>query len=354
MATINPWEGNPYDTGRPMGQGAPSIEELFQQGNVGVNRDETPPQQAAGMEALAGRRMSQTVPWEETQAPEVPSGLGADAYRDLTESYLNQILASPSVEPEYAERLGKQVSGIQAERQAGKARETEQQKIQMQGVEQRKGIQLQEELQMQGQRERQAQEQAGAIERIRKTPLSGLLGMTLEQFEALPPEQQESYRKAIMMQSGGLGQVMQSIMTMIPQLGKDPQQQENLMHTMLAQARAIFTRQNVEDLLIRTVDASGNLRVRLKMLDPSGAAMAIKPGGQPYGPQEPWQNRMTRSMGQGMQVEPEAAMGGTGAGVEGLVDDRFTMEDMFRRQTPLSQPKPKPEVGSNALSAIRG
>ena len=353
MATINPWEGNPYDTGRPTGQGVPSIEELFQQGNVGVNRDETPPQQAQSVEDLMASRtlgdQGVTYGGAETRPGYAP---GSTYFPEQRLSLWDEIAGARNIRGDYAgaEEATKMGAPIRKELEAGKLRESEQQQLRIRGDEARKGMQLEGELRMQGERERQAQEQAGAIERLRKTPLSGLLGMTLEQFEALPPEQQEAYRRAIMMQSGGLGQVMQSIMTMIPQLGKDPQQQENLMHTMLAQAMAIFTRQSVEDLLTRNVDASGNLRVRLKMLDPSGAAMAIKPGGQPYGPQEPWQNRMTRSM----QVEPEAAMGGTGAGVEGLVEDRFTMEDMFRRQTPLSQPKPKPEVGSSALSAIRG
>jgi len=51
MATINPWEGNPYDTGRPTGQGAPSIEELFQQGNVQVSPREAGPDPRATMAA---------------------------------------------------------------------------------------------------------------------------------------------------------------------------------------------------------------------------------------------------------------------------------------------------------------
>jgi len=271
---------------KQMPPGTPTIEDLFQQGNVRVNQDVTPPQQAASMSALANRRLQQSTPWEDTRSeiPEVPSGLGAGAYRDLSETYLNMALSSPSLEPEHAERLQRQVGAIQAERQAEATRQSEQQKIQMQGEEQRKAIKLQEEMQMQSQRERQATEQANMLERIRKTPLSGLLGMTLEQFESLPPEQQESYRRALMMQAGGLGQVMQSLMTTFMGMPEGPQK-ENMLHLALAQAMAVFTRQNVEDLITRTLDERGNLRVRLKMLDPTGPGMAIKPGGQPYGPQ---------------------------------------------------------------------
>lgn len=325
MATMDPWDIEDIRS-VPQGQmptGTPTLEELFQQGNVQVSGG----QRSTQDEAAEQLQMFQ--PRARTEVSNLPPS--AEESRIGREGHARTMMHATTMgqwDPQYVPIFQKELESVGKEREAEATRQSEEQQIRMKGEEERKGLQMRGDFEMQKQRESQAAEQQMMLERLRKTPLSGLLGMTLEQFEALPEPQKEQYRRSVMMQSGGFGQFMQSMMTSVQGMPEGPNK-ENVMHYVLAQAMSIFTRQNIEELVTRTVDEKGNIRIRLKMLDPTGAGMGIKPGGQPYGPQEPWQARMARGITGG--VSQEAAIGGTGAGVEGLVEDQFAIEDMFRR-----------------------
>ena len=291
MAIIDPWDIEDIRS-IPQGQmprGTPTLEELFERGRVQVAPGEVgpDPRAAAAVQQLSDYAMRDrsgvTYGGAETAPGYAP---GSTFFPEQRLSFWDQIAEARNLRGDYpgAEEAMKMGEPIRKELEAGKTREAEQQQLQIRGVEQRKGTQLQEELRMQGEREKQAQEHASALEKIRKTPLSGLLGMTLEQFDALPPAQQEQYRKAVMMQSGGFGKVMESMM-MISQ-SASPEERENITHYALALAESLFTKQSVEDLISRTVDAKGRIKIRHKRFDISGASPGIRPQGQTYGPEE--------------------------------------------------------------------
>ena len=345
---IDPWEGNPYDTGRPQNQGLPSIEDLMQQGNVQVQPGGAATDQRDSVNQLleyTGRQ---------PQMPQTSLGGKYTSLRDLFEMGAN---APEGTNLEQFAMLQGQTAPIEKqvglEEETTRGREAEAQQIRMKGEEQRKGIQMQEELKMQGQREQTAAEQAGMLERLRKTPLSGILGMTLEQFDALPPEQKEQYRKAVMMQSGGFGKVMENLMSIIQQMPEGPSKL-NMTHYAMALAESLFTRQEIEQLINRTVGPTGDLRIRHKRLDVTGAAPSIRPGGQPYGPEEE-----PVGLGPGLMRSGRRAMGTTtnapppGMGEPGVDMGMFT--------EPTAGPwrsRPQSEVpGGNFISpqsAIRG
>lgn len=347
MAIIDPWEGNPYDTGRPPSQGLPSLEELMQQGNVQVQREGPTPEQIGQSPGPSTTKHWSSDPsiWSRN-INDIPMSSLAAKYQSLRSLYNMAANAPAGTSWGQMEAL-KSISAplekeVRVEEEAERVRETEEKQIRMKGEEQRKGFQMQEELKMQGQREQQAAEQAGVLERLRKTPLSGLLGMTLEQFDALPPEQKEQYRKAVMMQSGGFGKVMENLTTIIQQMPEGPAK-ENMLNYAMALAESLFTRQNVEDLLNRTVDPKGNLRLRHKRLDVAGASPGIRPGGQPYGPEEEPVGLgpgLIRSFGRETNAPPP------GMGEPGVDMGMFTAPSK-----PVTQNR---EGLLNALSAIRG